>query len=198
MKPFSVGITGGIGSGKSFVSRCLEAKGIPVFYTDVEARLEMLSNVGLHHRLSQLLQTSVLLSDGSLNKPLLSDFIRKGHQQAAQVNELVHPLVRERFNRWKGRQQEVPCVVMECALLFEAGFDQEVDLTVCVTAPLEVRIKRVMERDGKTCAEVQQWIEMQMADDEKERRAHLLLNNDGRLTSEELVNQLLTVVRSRI
>ena len=180
MKPFSVGITGGIGSGKSFVSRCLEAKGIPVFYTDVEARLEMLSNVG------------------SLNKPLLSDFIRKGHQQAAQVNELVHPLVRERFNRWKGRQQEVPCVVMECALLFEAGFDQEVDLTVCVTAPLEVRIKRVMERDGKTRAEVQQWIEMQMADDEKERRSHLLLNNDGRLTSEELVNQLLTVVRSRI
>ena len=69
---------------------------------------------------------------------------------------------------------------------------------MCVTAPLEVRIKRVMERDGKTRAEVQQWIEMQMADDEKERRSHLLLNNDGRLTSEELVNQLLTVVRSRI
>lgn len=177
-KTISLGLTGGIGSGKSYVCSLLAQRGIPIFDTDSEARKEMFENRNIHISLQSLLSASPLLPDGSLNKPLISSYIRGGDEHARQVNEIVHPFVRQRFRRWM-EAQHAPIVVMESALLFESHFDDEVTNTVCVTAPLELRLHRVMARDGKSREETLRWMSLQMPEDEKLRKAdYVIINNE--------------------
>ena len=177
-KTISLGLTGGIGSGKSYVCSLLARRGIPIFDTDSEARKEMFDNRTIHDSLQALLSASPLLADGSLNKPLISSYIRGGDEHARQVNEIVHPFVRQRFRRWM-EAQHAPIVVMESALLFESHFDDEVTNTVCVTAPLELRLRRVMARDGKSREETLRWMSLQMPEDEKLRKAdYIIINNE--------------------
>ena len=189
-KTVSLGLTGGIGSGKSYVCRLLVGRGIPIFDTDSEARKEMLANRAIHTSLQALLSASPLLPDGSLNKPLISSYIRGGDKQARQVNEIVHPFVRQRFRCWL-EAQHAPIAVMESALLFESHFDTEVTNTVCVTAPLELRLHRVMARDGKSREEALRWMRMQMPEDEKLRKADYVIINNQIVPLEPQIDELL-------
>ena len=174
---FSLGLTGGIGSGKSYVCRRLEAMGVPVFDTDREARCEMEENTRLQTQLSELVGQPVVLG-GQLQKHVLSAFIRSSSECAVQVDNLVHPCVRQRMRRWLAAQTAEVAAV-ECALLFESGFDADVNLTVAVTAPLEVRVALVMARDGKPREEVERWISLQMDEETKTARADVVIVNDG-------------------
>ena len=192
-KTVSLGLTGGIGSGKSYVCRLLDRRGIPIFDTDGEARKEMVGNSSIHLSLQALLSASPLLPDGSLNKPLISSYIQGGDEQTRQVNEIVHPFVRQRFRRWL-EAQHAPIVVMESALLFESHFDDEVTNTVCVTAPLELRLHRVMARDGKSREEALRWMSMQMPEDEKLRKADYVIINNQIEPLEPQVDNLLEVL----
>ena len=176
-KTVSLGITGGIGSGKSHICRLLAQRGIPVFDTDTEARREMLRNTAIHARLHALLQAPPLLPDGRLDKPLLSAYIRSGIPQARKVGSIVHPYVRLRFRQW-AEAQDAPIVVMESALLFEAHFNTEVTATLCVTAPLELRIRRIMERDGKSRGEALGWISLQTDEARLALKADHIIVND--------------------
>ena len=193
MKRSSIGITGGIGSGKSFVCSCFERLGIPVFYTDREARMEMIGNENIHAALRQILHADILRPDGSLDKALLSAFISRGSDEAALVDSIVHPCVRQRFRLWRERLA-ARVAVMECALLFESGFDSEVSASVFVSAPLEVRINRVMKRDGKSRNEVLQWMSLQMDEDEKMSRADYTVVNDGMRPILPQVEHILSVL----
>lgn len=190
----SLGLTGGIGSGKSYVCSLLAQRGIPIFDTDSEARKEMFENRNIHISLQTLLSASPLLPDGSLNKPLISSYIRGGDEHACQVNEIVHPFVRQRFRRWM-EAQHVPIVVMESALLFESHFDDEVTNTVCVTAPLELRLHRVMARDGKSREETLRWMSLQMPEDEKLRKADYVIINNEKEPLMPQVDSLLKALR---
>ena len=178
MPTISIGVTGGIGSGKSYVCHMLEEMGIPVLYTDDEARRLMTSDQSLVEALGELIGMPILHHDGTLRKSVISAFIRGDEQNAEKVNGLVHPAARKSMHEWVSAQN-VPVVAVECALLFETQFDKDVDYTMAVSAPLDVRVERVMLRDGKNCAEVLQWNRMQMADSEKERRADFVVVNDG-------------------
>lgn len=177
-KTFSLGITGGIGSGKSYVCRRLEAMGVPVFDTDLEARLEMEENARLQIQLSRLTGCPVVSDDGHLQKHVLSAYIRSSAACATQVDALVHPCVRRRMRKWMARQT-CGVIAVECALLFESGFDADVDFTVAVTAPEDVRVARVMARDAKPREEVERWIHLQMDEAEKAARAAAVIVNDG-------------------
>ena len=144
-----LGITGGIGSGKSFVSRCLkEGFSVQVYDTDREAKRLMLEHEGIRADLIALLGEEVYTAAG-LNKPLLAAYIFSSPENAQKVNAIVHPRVKEDFRNWAFRQEQAGCqlVGVESAILFESGFDREVDKTLTVSAPLELRITRVMERD---------------------------------------------------
>ncbi|MBQ8098600.1 MAG: dephospho-CoA kinase [Bacteroidaceae bacterium] len=196
-KRLSLGITGGIGSGKSYVCRILERLQIPVFYTDEEARCEMLSNPQIHSQLFHLLQADVLLPTGELNKPLISTFIRSGEDAATAVNAIVHPQVRIRFRRWMA-QQEAPLVAMESALLFESGFQSEVDWSVLVTAPEEVRIARVMARDGKSREEVLRWMALQMSEERKAELSSFVVLNNGKHDVEVQIRKLTSRLMAQI
>lgn len=177
-RKIKIGITGGIGSGKSYVCRLLETQGIPVFSCDDTARLEMTANESLRSELRRLVSPHVYCSDGSLNKPIVRGFLQSSPDNAARLDEVVHPYVRKRWQEWAAAQDS-EIVAMECALLFEAQFDNEVDSIVLVSAACDVRVSRVMKRDGVDAETVKRWMEMQMPEEEKRKRADFIILNDG-------------------
>lgn len=175
-----IGITGGIGSGKSYVSRLLtEHYGIPVYNTDSEAKRLMLSDEGIRRRLTALLGKEVYKSDGTLNKPLLANYLFADSCHAGQINAIVHPQVKADFLKWADLQTGCEVVALESAILFESGFDNIVDKVVMVYAPVELRIRRVMLRDSTTEEKIRQRIVAQMDDKAKQDRSDFIIFNDG-------------------
>lgn len=175
-----IGITGGIGSGKSHVSRLLtEHYGIPVYNTDSEAKRLMLSDEGIRRRLTALLGKEVYKSDGTLNKPLLANYLFADSCHAGQINAIVHPQVKADFLKWADLQTGCEIVALESAILFESGFDNIVDKVVMVYAPVELRIRRVMLRDSTTEEKIRQRIVAQMDDKAKQDRSDFIIFNDG-------------------
>lgn len=151
-----IGITGGIGSGKSYVSHLLEEAGIPVYDTDTEAKKLTLSHPRIREGLLVLLGEDVYKADGSLNKPVLASYLFASTENAGRVNRIIHPCVYEDFQQWADRQAAsgTEVVAMESAILFESGFHTAVDYVVMVYAPLELRITRAMQRDAATEAQI--------------------------------------------
>lgn len=178
-----LGITGGIGSGKSYVTRFLQQKGIPVYYTDDEARRLMVENPSIRSGLINLLGEQVYIGDGILNKKLLAEYLFSDSSHVMAINNIVHPVVRNDFSRWASRQSQ-PIIAMECAILYEANFDLLVDKVLAVYAPEGVRITRVMSRDGIPEKQVRERMQAQWSDEERCRRADFTLCNDGRVDVE--------------
>ena len=164
-------ITGGIGSGKSYVCRILADYGIGVYDCDAGAKRLMRSDPSLQKRISHAVGKDIF-PDGMLDKAALTSFLLLSPENNALINSIVHPAVAEDFvasgYTW-----------MESAILFEAGFEKYVDRVVCVSAPIEMRIKRIMERDSITRERALEWINRQMAQEEKEHRADYVIVNDG-------------------
>ena len=189
-----IGITGGIGSGKSVVAHLLEVMGIPVYISDAEAKLLMLDDPGIRQGLTDLLGTAVYLPDGSLNKPLLASYLFASAGHARQVNGIIHPRVRDDFRLWVRQRASLPVVGMESAILVEAGFAEEVDKVVMVYAPLEVRIARAMRRDEASRSQIERRIRGQMDDEAKRGLADFVIINDGRRALIPQVRELLRLV----
>ena len=191
----SVAITGGIGSGKSFVSRMLEERGIPIYDTDSEAKRLMLSDEGIRRDLVALLGEEVY-QDGVLNKPFLASYLFADSRNAARVNGIVHPRVKEDFRRWVSVHADKEVVGMECAILFEAGFQDSVDAVVMIYAPEDLRIERAMKRDSATEAQIRARIAAQMDDEEKRARADYVVYTDGTLSLDSQLDQLVLQLKS--
>ena len=171
------GITGGIGSGKSYVCRRIASMGFPVYDCDTQARRLMTDDTRLVEAVKRLVGEDAYV-EGQLNKPVVARYLFGDADHAARLNALVHPAVRRDFVRW-AQAQHADHAFVESAILFEAEFDKLLDRVVCVTAPLAVRIERVMERDHCDEAAVHQRMERQMDDFELCRRADYILLNDG-------------------
>lgn len=139
-----IGVTGGMGSGKTTYCKQWEAKGVPVFYCDVEARQLMLGDAALRSEIEAIV--------GSIEKDALRAYIGQGPAYAGKINAKVWPRVMQLWKDYCKTHEEAgtETIMMECALLYESGFDSEVDEVVEITAPLEERIRRVMKRDGIT------------------------------------------------
>ncbi len=173
-----IGITGGIGSGKSVVSCLLQLMGIPVYIADMESKRLTGTDPVIRRELCALVGEEVF-RDGELNKPLLAAYLFGDATHAAQVNAIIHPRVKKDFRTWVERHPSTPWVAMESAILIESGFAGEVDVVVMVYAPLEVRVQRAMKRDEATREQVEQRIRHQMDDEEKRRQAAYVIVNDG-------------------
>lgn len=187
-----IGITGGIGSGKSFVCRLLAERGVPVYSCDEEAGRLMENHPDIREALVGLLGTEVYTGEGRLNKPLLAAWLFASSGHAEQVNAIVHPVVKRDFVAW-ARRQTVPVVAVESAILFEAGMDTLVDRVLLVDAPREVRLRRTMSRDRATREQVEHRMDCQMPDEERRLRAGDILYNDGRNDLKQDVERLLAV-----
>lgn len=171
-------ITGGIGSGKSYISRLLEDMDIPVYNADNEAKRLMLSDAEIRRRLVALLGEEVY-KDGALNKALLASYLFSDPAHAFRINSIIHPRVKDDFCGWTERLKDAEIVGMESAILYEAGFEDIVDVVVMVYAPIELRVRRAIYRDGTGEEQIKARIAAQMSDDEKRSRADITIVNDG-------------------
>lgn len=172
-----IGITGGIGSGKSVVASLFQLLGVPVYIADEESKRLTNQSMTIRRQLIAHYGEAIYTAEG-LNKPLLAAKIFQDPAQRRIVNGIIHPEVKHHFEAWAA-QQETPLCAIESAILFESGFDQVVDTHLMVYAPKALRIERATTRDAASREAIQQRIESQMADEEKRELADHLIYNDN-------------------
>lgn len=180
-----VGITGGIGSGKSTVCQIFQSLGIAVFNADSETKQLYTNSKPLQKKLKEAFGSSVFTEEGEVNKPFLRGILDQ-QQSREKLNAIVHPFVFQRFEDWS-EQQISPYVLKEAAILFESGADKTVQKSILVTAPKGLRITRVQSRDQRTKEQIESIMESQWSEEELKKRCDYLLVNDG---SEPLIKQV--------
>ncbi|RKE56661.1 dephospho-CoA kinase [Sphingobacterium detergens] len=172
-----IGITGGIGSGKTFICRLFEALGIPVYNADEEAKRLMNTDIRIKEKLIAQFGEATY-KDGLLDRAFLANMVFSDKNKLELLNSIVHPVVIQEAKDWAERQT-TRYSLKEAALLFESGSYKELDYTILVTAPMDIRIQRVIERDGATEQQVQERINKQLSDEEKLQLADFVIVNDG-------------------
>ena len=173
-----IGITGGIGSGKTYVSSVFQSLGIPIFNADIQAKKLMTSSGKLMKLVKEEFGNDIY-KDSDLNKEKLASIVFNDKSKLEKLNSLVHPIVKKEFNNWC-KKQISPYVIKEAAILFESNSHVGLDAVICVSAPLELRIERLLKRDNYSEMEINQRIENQISQEEKEKLSDYIIVNDER------------------
>lgn len=184
-----IGLTGGIGSGKSFVASVLEIMGFPVYDSDRHAKYLMQNDRSLREKLV-IEFGSLMYTDDSLNRQYISSLVFSKPDRLNKLNQLVHPAVKTDFLIWADRKRS-PLVFLESAILFESKFFLLMDKIVVVTAPLELRIDRIIQRDGMTKEDVMQRLKNQWSDEKKISMADYVIENDDKHSIIEQVTKII-------
>ncbi len=189
-----IGITGGIGSGKSVVSHILNVLDIPVYQTDDESKRLILENKRIRKELIRLAGEGVYKTDGTLDKSILAGYVFGSPEHACKVGDIVHPVVKQDFLRWAGRFiNKRRMVAVECAILYESGFDALVDKTILVSAPLELRVRRAMLRDNAEEKQIRARMEYQTDEQLLYDKVQFVVSNDD---EHLLIPQVLEIIRA--
>ncbi|MBB6680880.1 dephospho-CoA kinase [Aequorivita sp. 609] len=183
-----VGLTGGIGSGKTTVIKMFAALGVPVYIADIEAKKLTNSSPVIREKLIKLLGKEAYQND-KLNRKFVAEKIFNDKNLLEGVNAIIHPEVGLHFEKWQ-EQQTSDYVIKEAAILFENGSYKNCDVVILVTAPEEVRIARVMKRDGVTKSQVKERIKNQWPDSKKKELADIIIENIDLEDTQNLVNQI--------
>ncbi|MBB1139743.1 dephospho-CoA kinase [Myroides sp. WP-1] len=186
-----VGLTGGIGSGKTTVAKLFEKHGIPIYIADERARAIM-DQPDVVQAVQQIFTTSVITEQGTLDRSKIKQLVFDAKDQLNKLNQIVHPRVKEDFDQWLIEHKEAPIVMKESAILFENGLEKNCDVVVLVIAPEEVRIERVMNRDGVSKEQVMKIINNQMKDEEKLRRSQYIIENNNK---KSLESDIISIIR---
>lgn len=173
----TIGVTGGIGSGKSLVCNIFRILGVPVYNADEKAGRIMENNAEIHEALIGYFGDEVF-QGGILSKPLIAQRIFSNEKDRNYINSLVHPAVQNDFLAWTGDQESAAYVIEEAALLFESGAWQKLDMTILVSAPVDLRVTRIMQRDGLKNREIRARMASQISTAEAEKMADLIILND--------------------
>lgn len=185
-----IGITGGVGSGKTFVCQILEAMGYPVFYSDIEAKALLISDFIIKNQIIELLGPEAYLNNKSLNKPFLSKKIFNDKQLLSKMNAIVHPAVRQSFRDWTN-QQNSKLVFNEAAIIFESGIQKNYDTVVLVTASEKTKMKRIQLRDKSAVLDIQKRMDNQWTDEKKTQLAdYVIVNDDEIMLLPQIINLL--------
>lgn len=189
-KPLRVGITGGIGSGKTLVSKIFSVLGVPVY--DADSRAKWISN--FHPRVKEeiiALFGKEAYLEGKLNTRYIASIVFKDKSKTEKLNAIVHPRVGEDFENWAEAHKQVPYLLKEAALMFESDSYKQLDKIIVVSAPLDLRIKRILARDPqRTEAEIRGIMDKQLSEEEKIRRAdYVIYNNDQQMIIPQVLEQ---------
>jgi dephospho-CoA kinase len=188
-----IGLTGGIGSGKSTVASLFEVLGVPVYVADTESRRLSNTSPSIRDGLIRLFGPAIYTPEG-VDRKRLASLIFSDSECLSRVNAIIHPEVHRDFRDWAARQRHDLCAI-ESAILFETAFYAEVDVTVTVYAPLEMRIERVQKRDGASREDILRRIGNQLPDEVKMERSDYVICNDDR---EPLIPQVENMLFCRI
>lgn len=178
-----IAITGGIGTGKSYVCHLLRERGIDVYDCDLAAKRLMRESRQIRTSLTALIGPEAYVGD-SLNKPVVAQFLLASDENNKAINFIVHPAVAEDF-KLSGYEW------MECAILYESGFNALADRVVAVSAPYDVRLQRIVKRDNISPEKAAEWIARQLPQEEIDLRADYVISNDGCQDLEEQIDNLL-------
>ena len=188
-----IGITGGIGVGKSYVANILEKMGFPVFYSDQVAKELTSSNLKLIDLIKKEFGDDIYISDNIIDNKRLSSLAFNDNKILKNLNSLIHPFVLNNFNTWC-KNQNSKIVFKEAAILFESKSNIDLDRIICISANIKIRIDRIIKRDGRSEDEIMQIISRQMDQKEKEKLSDYVLYNDGQksiiLQLTEILNKL--------
>ena len=171
-----IGLTGGIGVGKTYVSKIFQKMGIPIFNADEQAKKCMVDDANLKAAVQLAFGENMYLK-GVLQKDALAKIVFNNTEALAELNALVHPIVKQKFEDWCSLQS-TSMVIKEAAILFESDAHVGLDAVVCVSAPEKLRIERVQKRDGSSVEQIQSRMSKQMPQTEKEELADFLIVND--------------------
>lgn len=189
-----IGLTGGIGSGKTTLVNYMVSLGIPVFIADEEAKKAMQSP----HVLEEV-KTSfgpAIFENGHLNRQQLASIVFSNPDKLKILNSIIHPEVKRLFAIWLDQHKTVPFVVYEAAILFESGSYQNCDYIITVTAPLEDRITRVMQRDNCSREQVLQRINAQWTDEERAAKSNFVIDNTTAQSAKNEINKILKILKN--
>jgi len=185
-----LGLTGGIGVGKTYVSKVFRQMGIPVFNADVEAKNCMAEDKDLMRKVKTSFGEHIY-QNGTLQKEELAEIVFNNNEKLAELNTLVHPVVKQKFEDWC-KKQTTAIVMKEAAILFESDAHLGLDAVICVSAAEKVRIERVQNRDGSSVTEIKSRMDKQMSQSKKEELADFVIVNDG---EQLLLPQLIKVLK---
>ena len=190
-----IAVTGGIGSGKSYVCALLEKKGFPVYYADKESKRLTVADDVIREGLVGLLGKEVY-QNGELNKALLADYLFAAPENAAKVNAVIHPRVKADFQAWLSSKPDYEIAGIESAILFEAGFQDSVDYIITVYAPEQLRLERAMKRDGATEQQVCERMAAQIGEEEKKQMSDFIIMNDGVSSLDSQITSILEILKT--
>ncbi|HKJ79462.1 MAG TPA: dephospho-CoA kinase [Prolixibacteraceae bacterium] len=176
--PLSIGITGGIGSGKSTVCNVFKILGIPVFEADTVGKKLLDTNAKVKSEIIHHFGEAVYTPEGAVNRKKLAEIIFNDEIQLEKINGIIHPAVKNEYNNWLKKQRSA-YVIHEAAILFESGFYKMMDFTILVTAPEKDRIKWVTKRDGTSEKQVRERMVRQWPDEKKQKLATFVLHNNN-------------------
>ena len=185
-----IGLTGGIGVGKTYVSKIFQKMGIPIFNADEQAKKCMVDDANLKEAVQLAFGENMYLK-GVLQKDALAKIVFNNTEALAELNALVHPIVKQKFEDWCSLQS-TSMVIKEAAILFESDAHVGLDAVVCVSAPEKLRISRVQKRDGNSVEQIQSRMSKQMPQTEKEELADFLIVNDQ---VQLLLPQVLAIIK---
>jgi dephospho-CoA kinase len=197
-----IAITGGIGSGKSYICNKLREHGYQVYDCDSEAKRLMTQSPEIIASLQQLVGSDAYTPDGQLNKPVIAQFLFASKENGTKINAIVHPVVKRDFMRWAaaieqdGTPQTSHVAIMECAILFESGFEDTVHKVVAVSADVPTRTRRAMNRDHATSQQIEARMAAQMDSSETERRADYVIDNSDGADTEAEIKRLINYIEN--
>ncbi len=189
-----IGLTGGIGSGKTFVSQLFSEKNIPVYNTDDQAKI-LLNSPEVLQEVKKIFGEEVIVNN-QVDKKRLSKIVFENKEQLTILNNIIHPRVKKHFTEWLSVQKS-DFVLKESALIFEANIASGCEYVISVIAPIEERIRRVIQRDNVTREEVLARIDKQTTDSYKIKNSHFVIENDDRLATQNQVNQIWDTINQK-
>ena len=188
-----IGLTGGIGSGKTTLATYIESLGIPVFIADDEAKKLMQSDEVL--REIKAVFGEAVFEKGQLNRQELASIVFSNPKKLSQLNGIIHPAVKKQFKVWLDQHQLAPFVVYEAAILFESGSYQNCDYIITITAPLEDRITRVMQRDNSSREQVLNRINAQWTDEQRATKSNFVIENSDPQIAKLQLDEILKILK---
>jgi len=189
-----IGLTGGIGSGKSTVANFFREHGVPVYFADDHAK-KLLERQDIINAIRAVFGEKVILNQ-RINRELLAGIVFNDPGKLKELNAIIHPEVRKDFAEWKLEHSEFALIIKEAAILFETGSDKECDAVITVSAPLEIRISRVMERDNISREGVLKRIKNQWTDELRNSKSDYIIVNISRNETEQQVSEILKKLRN--
>ncbi|MFN3968148.1 dephospho-CoA kinase [Flavobacterium sp.] len=190
-----IGLTGGIGSGKTLVANYIKSKGIPVYIADEEAKKIMETQ-----EVTRLVETAFgnsVISDKKIDRAKLAQLVFNNPEKLQKLNAIIHPLVKQNFDIWLKNHQKFPFVIKEAAILFESGSYKYCDSIITITAPLETRLQRVIDRDNTNRESVLSRIKNQWSEEQKIAKSHFVIHNISMEDTKNQVDVILNLLKNQ-